>query len=106
MAPFIIQMKIRMISMAFTQQGMFEPPAILSTDRNESTDRKAYHPDFLNHLVDQANAAERLDYETKIDPEYETQKKPQENSTGLSTQSLPQGKALPSKTRGRRGRTQ
>jgi len=81
-----------MISMAFTQSGMFDKGNILSTDKSESFDGKAYSKDFLNHLVDAANAAERLDYETKIDMGYEPVKKP------LSTQSLPQDKALQPKT--------
>jgi len=46
---------------------------------------------YMNHLVDDCNAAERLDYETKVDV-VEVKKKP------LSSQSLPPAKASRKKT--------
>lgn len=85
-------MKIRMKSMAFTQSGMFDKGNILSTEKGESFDGKAYPVEFLNHLVQGANAADMLDYETKVDMEYEPIKKP------LSSQSLPQAKVSPERT--------
>lgn len=73
--------------MAFTPQGLFEKGMVLTTDK--------YTKEFLNHLVTACDAADVIDYETKIDMEYETEKKP------LSSQSLEQGKVSQKKTRGR-----
>ena len=62
-------MKIKMISMAFTQSGVFDKGQIL-TD-------KQYSPEFLTHLVVAANAAEFIDYEKKIvQPEERKVEKP------------------------------
>ena len=88
-------MKIKIISNPITQFGSFNRGQILSTNKTESFDGKAYSTAFLEHLVTAAGAAERLDYETKVDQDFEPVKKPQ------SSQSLPPDKALPPKRRGR-----
>jgi len=68
-------MKIRIISNPITPFGDFSVGDVL--------DDTKYPIKFLNHLVDDCNAAERLDYSTKVDEDYEAKKKP------LSSQSLP-----------------
>lgn len=73
--------------MAITQQGLFDKGMVLTTDK--------YTVEFLNHLVTACNAADVIDYETKIDMEYEPVKKP------LSTQSLAQANRSPKKTHGK-----
>jgi hypothetical protein len=57
-------MQIKMKSMAFTQQGMFDKGQVL-TD-------KQYSKAFLLHLVNDANAADMFEYETKIEQPVET----------------------------------
>ncbi len=56
-------MKIKMKSMAFTQSGMFDKGQVL-TD-------KQYSKEFMLHLVNEANAAEIIEYDTKIMPKVE-----------------------------------
>ena len=87
-------MKIKITSNPITPHGSFSRGNILSTEKNESFNGQAYSAAFLNHLVDAAGAAERLEYETKVDQDFEQKKKP------LSSQSLPPDKASPKKTRG------
>ena len=70
-----------------TPYGMFEKGAILTSEK--------YPEPFLVHLVEDCGAAEWMDYDTKIDEDYEVKKKP------LSSQSLPPDKASPKRTRGR-----
>lgn len=53
------QMKIEMVSMAFTPFGVLEKGEILTTKR--------YPKDFLQHLVNDCGAAKVLDYETKVE---------------------------------------
>lgn len=72
-------MKIRMKSMAFTPYGALEKGQILESNK--------YPEEFLTHLVEDANAADRIDYETKVDDAIEVKKKT------LSSQSLPPAKA-------------
>jgi len=61
-------MKIKITSNPITPYGDFTKGQILTDEQ--------YPVAFLNHLVDDAGAAERLDYETKIDEDYEPVKKP------------------------------
>jgi len=78
-------MKIKITSNPVTPYGSFNNGAIIS-DEN-------YPIEFLNHLVDDCGAAERiLDYDTKVDEGYEAKKKPP------SSQLLQQGKASQRKT--------
>ena len=84
-------MKIKMISMAMTPNGIFEKDMILTDAR--------YPVAFLNHLVNDCNAAEVIDYETKIDDKYEVKKNPQ--SLPLSQPD----KVSQKKTRGRPKKT-
>jgi len=77
-------MKIKITSNPITPYGSFNAGAIISDDN--------YPLEFLNHLVDDCGAAERLlEYETKVDEKYEAKKKPQ------SSQSLQPGKASQNK---------
>jgi len=57
-------MKIKMKAMAFTQQGVFDKGNVL-TD-------KQYSKEFLLHLVNEANAADFIEYDTKIEKPLET----------------------------------
>lgn len=72
-------MRIRVITNPITTYGSFAVGDILN-DQN-------YPCEFLHHLVDDCGAAEYLEYETKVDMEYEPVKKPR------SLQSSEQGKA-------------
>jgi len=83
-------MKIKITANPITMYGTFQRGQVI-TD-------KEYPIAFLNHLVHEAGAAVQLDYETKT-TEVVVKKKP------LSTQSLPQAKALPKKTRAKRKKT-
>lgn len=61
-------MKIRIKSMVFTQKGVFNPG-------DELTDND-FSKEFMLHLVNEANAADMLEYETKIEQITETKVKP------------------------------
>lgn len=78
--------------MAITPQGLFDKGMILTTDK--------YSEEFLDHLVTACNAADVIDYETKVDEDYEVKKKPP------STQLSEQGNHSQKKTRGRPGKIQ
>lgn len=80
-------MKIRIKTMAITPLGTFDAGVILTTDK--------YSSELLNHLVTDCNAADVIDYETKIDADYEPVKKPP------STLSLEPANHSQKKTRGR-----
>jgi len=68
-------MKIKIIANPITPYGDFSRGDIISD--------KHYPISFLNHLVDECGAAERMiDYETKVDIKYEPKKNSQ--STQLS----------------------
>ncbi len=77
-------MRIRMKTNPITPYGSFGVGDVLNDD--------SYPKEFLEHLVNDCNAAEFLDYETKIDMEYEPVKKP------LSLPLSEQGKVLTKKT--------
>lgn len=63
-------MKIKITSNPITTYGEFSRGQIISDEQ--------YPTAFLNHLVDECGAAERLiEHETKIDKDYEAKKKPQ-----------------------------
>ena len=81
-------MKIKITSNPVTPYGEFSRGDILTDDK--------YPIAFLKHLVDEAGAAERIDYDTKVDEKVEVKKKPQ------SLPSSQPDKALPKKTRKRR----
>lgn len=81
-------MKIRILEPAFSPYGDLEVGQIL-------TDNK-YPVAFLLHLVNDAGAAEFIEYETKVDEVYEPVKKPQ------SSPSLQQAKASRKRTRNTR----
>ena len=77
-------MKVKIKGNPITPYGSFDHGQIL--------DDLKYPTEFLLHLVNEAGAADLIDYETKIDHDFIAKKKPQ------SSQSLQQGKALRKKT--------
>lgn len=77
-------MKIRIKSNPITPHGSFSV--------GDELDDTKYPESFLLHLVNDCNAADFIDYETKVDTEYKIKKKPQ------SSQSSQQGKASPKPT--------
>jgi len=85
-------MKIKITAMAFTPYGVLDKGTIITPGKIPK--------EFLKHLVEEAGAAEYMEkdsYETKV-VEVEAVKKP------LSSQSLPQDKALSKKTSKKRGK--
>ena len=62
-------MKIRIKSNPITPYGSFSV--------NDELDDLKYPTEFLLHLVNDCGAADLIDYETKIDNEFEAKKKPQ-----------------------------
>ena len=83
-------MKVKILGNTITSRGECRKGQVITSKE---------HPiRLLNHLVDEAHAAERLDYETKV--EVVPEKKPLTPTTEAS-QSLPQDQVSTKKQRGR-----
>lgn len=61
-------MRIRIKSMVFTQKGVFNP--------GDELTEKDFSKEFMLHLVNEANAADMLEYETKVEQPVETKVEP------------------------------
>jgi len=78
-------MKVKVKGNPITPYGSFSDGQVLSDDK--------FSREFLSHLVNDAGAADLIEYETKVVEDYEPVKKPQ------SSRSSQPGKASQKKTR-------